>query len=129
MYTEEETKIMEETSKILDDPMLDISATCVRCPIERGHSMSVEVTTDRALSLEDVCLLPSLLTMVQPSLVFTERQIRPSEVAKTHQVYVRRLRINQHNNRHLSAFLTLDNLYRGASYNSYEIARDLSLLP
>src|SRR5437588_3958163 len=40
-YNEEEVKIVNETRKILHDPELRITATCVRVPVPVGHGESV----------------------------------------------------------------------------------------
>ena len=37
-YNQEETKMVEETRKIYNDPSIRISATCVRVPVPRAHS-------------------------------------------------------------------------------------------
>ncbi len=43
---------MNETRKILDDPSIRISATCVRVPVVTGHSEAVNVQTREPLSPE-----------------------------------------------------------------------------
>ncbi len=52
-YTTEERKMMAETRKILGEPDLRISATCVRVPVYTGHSESVNVQTRDELSPEE----------------------------------------------------------------------------
>jgi len=44
-HTDEERKLMNETRKILGDPSIAISATCVRVPVLNGHSEAVNVQT------------------------------------------------------------------------------------
>ena len=51
-HTDEERKLMNETRKILGDPSIRISATCVRVPVVTGHSEAVNVQTRDALSPE-----------------------------------------------------------------------------
>src|ERR1700722_17689905 len=50
--TDEERKLINETRKILGDPEIAISATCVRVPVVNGHSEAVNVQTRRELSTE-----------------------------------------------------------------------------
>ena len=50
---DEETKIREETRKILELPDLPLSATCVRVPIAVGHAEAVWIETEDALDAED----------------------------------------------------------------------------
>ena len=42
-YTKEEMKMVNETRKILGDPELLLTATCVRVPVFRAHSESVNI--------------------------------------------------------------------------------------
>jgi aspartate-semialdehyde dehydrogenase len=49
-HTDEERKLMNETRKILGDPSIRISATCVRVPVLTGHSEAVNVQTRDAIS-------------------------------------------------------------------------------
>ena len=49
-HTDEERKLMNETRKILGDPSIRISATCVRVPVVTGHSEAVNVQTRDPLS-------------------------------------------------------------------------------
>ena len=51
-HTDEERKLMNETRKILGDPTIRISATCVRVPVVNGHSEAVNVQTREPLSPE-----------------------------------------------------------------------------
>ncbi len=51
-HTDEERKLINETRKILGDPSIRISATCVRVPVVNGHSEAVNVQTRRELSPE-----------------------------------------------------------------------------
>ena len=49
---EEESKLREETRKILELPGLPLSATCVRVPVPVGHAEAVWVETEQPLSPE-----------------------------------------------------------------------------
>jgi aspartate-semialdehyde dehydrogenase len=53
-YTTEETKMREESRKILSLPDLPVFATAVRIPVHTGHSESVYVETDRDADLPEV---------------------------------------------------------------------------
>ncbi|MGH7448926.1 MAG: aspartate-semialdehyde dehydrogenase, partial [Longimicrobiales bacterium] len=53
-WNEEEEKIRTETRKILDLPALPVAATCVRVPVETGHSISATVELARPLSPPEV---------------------------------------------------------------------------
>ena len=46
-YTKEELKMRNESRKILDLPSLKISCTCVRVPVYRAHSISINASSSR----------------------------------------------------------------------------------
>src|SRR5207247_541700 len=52
--TTEEWKMIRETRRICSAPDLSISATCVRVPVRRAHSESVNVEFDREVTPEEV---------------------------------------------------------------------------
>src|SRR4051794_24758385 len=51
-HTDEERKLINETRKILGDPEIKVSATCVRVPVITGHSEAVNVETCEPLDPE-----------------------------------------------------------------------------
>src|SRR5437773_12232876 len=52
-YNEEEVKIVNETRKILHEPELRVTATCVRVPVPIGHGEAVFVETAQKISADD----------------------------------------------------------------------------
>ncbi len=56
-YTKEEMKMVNETRKIMGDPTIDVSPTCVRVPVAMSHSESILVETERPLSVEEALAL------------------------------------------------------------------------
>jgi len=51
-YTGEETKMRDESRKIMGLPALKVSATCVRVPVVRAHSVAVNAEFERPVSVE-----------------------------------------------------------------------------
>ncbi len=51
-YTKEEMKMVNETRKIMGDPSIDVSPTCVRVPVPLSHSESILIETERPVSPE-----------------------------------------------------------------------------
>jgi len=51
-YTKEEAKMQDEAQKIMHLPELRISATCVRVPVYRAHSVAVSAEFERVISVE-----------------------------------------------------------------------------
>ncbi len=89
-YTKEEMKMVNETVKIMGDPTIKVTATCVRVPVFYGHSESVNIETEESL-LPTMCVrfspnLPvsSLKTILTrrsiPCRLMLLRKIRPMSV-------------------------------------------------
>ncbi|HMK44966.1 MAG TPA: aspartate-semialdehyde dehydrogenase, partial [Dissulfurispiraceae bacterium] len=56
-YTKEEMKMVNETMKIMGDVSIRLTATTVRVPVFRGHSESVNIETQKKLTVADVRML------------------------------------------------------------------------
>ena len=52
-YTSEEMKMQNEGRKIMHLPELNVSCTCVRVPVMRSHSISVQLHFDRSVTVEE----------------------------------------------------------------------------
>lgn len=111
----EEYKLMHETCKLLNDS-IDIYATCVRCPIENCHSLSVDFTLNVNISVDEI-------KEILKDYVIVKDIVYPLQCVGEKDVFISRLR--KSNPKEYHCFITFDNLYRGASYNSYEIATAL----
>lgn len=120
-YTTEETKMREESRKIMGLPDLEVHATAVRIPVHTGHSESVYVETERAASLPEVVeILRSA-----PGVVFSgdpDDFPTPLEVAGEAGTYVGRIRVED---RSISYWCVSDNLLKGAATNAVQIAEAL----
>ena len=114
---DEETKIREETRKILELPDLPLSATCVRVPIPVGHAEAVWVETEDALDAEDAQRIlaeaPGLRLETAPT---------PRAAAGTDDVLVGRVRRDMAQENGLALFIACDNLRKGAALNAVQIA-------
>ena len=53
-YNEEENKMVMETRKIFGEPKMMISATCIRVPIARAHSESINIEFERPMTPDQV---------------------------------------------------------------------------
>ncbi|MCA1728382.1 MAG: aspartate-semialdehyde dehydrogenase [Actinobacteria bacterium] len=121
-YTTEETKMREETRKILSLPDLPVFATAVRIPVHTGHAESVYVETEREASLEEV--LEVLRTA--PGVSFSGEAAdfpTPLEVAGESGTYVGRVRVEGNM---ISYWCVADNLLKGAATNAVQIAESLA---
>jgi aspartate-semialdehyde dehydrogenase len=122
-YTTEERKMMAETRKILGDPDLRISATCVRVPVYTGHSESVNVQTRDDLSPEEcrelLAAAPGVQVIDDPANGLYPLAI---EGAGQDDVLVGRIRRDPSHERCLNMWVVGDNLRKGAATNAVQVA-------
>jgi aspartate-semialdehyde dehydrogenase len=124
-WTEEERKMVDETRKILSLPDLAVAATCVRVPVDVGHSVQVMVETERDLSPEDareaLASFPGVLLQREPGSFPT-----PLDAAGRDEVLVGRVRRDPFLPRTLHLWVVADNLRKGAATNAVQILEALA---
>jgi aspartate-semialdehyde dehydrogenase len=122
-HTDEERKLMNETRKILGDPSIRISATCVRVPVVTGHSESVNVQTREQLTPESARELlssaPGITVVDDPA---GARYPQAIDAAGSDQVYVGRIRRDPSHEHALDMWIVSDNLRKGAATNAVQLA-------
>ena len=122
-HTDEERKLINETRKILGDPEIRVSATCVRVPVVTGHSEAVNVETREPLSPERarelLAAAPGVTVVDDPA---ASRFPMAIEAAGRDDVFVGRIRRDPGNERALDLFVVADNLRKGAATNAVQIA-------
>lgn len=114
---EEESKLRDETRKILELPELPLSATCVRVPVPVGHAESVWIETEQPLSPERARELLGAAESVR-----VEEFPTPGQAAGADEALVGRIRRDPAAENGLSLFLACDNLRKGAALNGIQIA-------
>ena len=114
---DEESKLREETRKILELPELPVSATCVRVPVPVGHAESVWVETDEPFTPSRARELLSAAPSVR-----VEEFPTPGLAAGGDEALVGRIRRDPAAENGLSLFLACDNLRKGAALNGIQIA-------
>jgi aspartate-semialdehyde dehydrogenase len=117
-YSTEETKMREETRKILSLPDLPVFATAVRIPVHTGHAESVYVETGRQVELHEV--LETLGTA--QGVEVTDDFPTPLEIAGEEGTYVGRVRVEGNV---IQYWCVADNLLKGAATNAVQIAESL----
>jgi aspartate-semialdehyde dehydrogenase len=121
--TTEETKLVRETHKILEDDGIGISATCVRVPVWRSHSEAVWIETERPLSAdrarELLASAPGVRLVDDPA---AARYPMPSEATGADDVLVGRIRQDGSRRNGLALWVVADNLRKGAALNGVQIA-------
>jgi len=124
-YNEEERKVIFESRKILHDPSLKITATCIRVPVVRAHSESVNVEfeTGQRPALEAI---RQSLKQFPGVAVVDDREHNhfpmPIEASGRDEVLVGRLRLDLSNDDAIELFLSGDQILKGAALNGIQIA-------
>jgi len=118
----EERKVSAELRKIWGLPRLPVSATTVRVPVERGHSLAVWLEFARPMTPSRARQLLSRAPGVR---LWPEGDYpTPLDAAGTAPVHVGRIRQGAHA-RELCLWIVSDNLLKGAALNSIQIAEAL----
>jgi aspartate-semialdehyde dehydrogenase len=121
-FSVEETKLRDETRRILGLPDLPLSSTCVRVPVLRAHAQAVHVELSRPLAPEDALRLYEGAEGVR---AMREGLPTPREVAGTDDVVVGRVRADRAFTPGLALWCVMDQLRKGAALNAVQIAERL----
>ncbi|WP_322883322.1 aspartate-semialdehyde dehydrogenase (plasmid) [Sinorhizobium medicae] len=122
--TLEERKLARESRKILAMPDLRLTSTCVRVPVENGHSEAVYLEFEEPVCLEQV----HQLFAQEAGVRLYADGIRkgyptPRFITNPEDVHVARVRVNSENPRGLWLWVVADNLQVGAALNALLIAQ------
>ena len=121
--TKEETKVINESRKILDLPNLRISATAVRVPVERSHSEAVHVELSRALSPDQAraafAAMQGVTVVDDPA---NHSYPLAADAAGSDEIFVGRVRTDASVEHGLAFWVVSDNVRKGAATNAVQIA-------
>lgn len=122
-YNEEEIKMVKETHKILHDPKIRITATCVRVPVLRAHSEALVLEFDKPFSPEEARRIlekaPGVRVIDEPEKNYFPM---PLEASSKEEILVGRIRKDLSNENGLCLFVAGDQLWKGAALNAIQIA-------
>ncbi|HSG14225.1 MAG TPA: Asd/ArgC dimerization domain-containing protein [Gaiellaceae bacterium] len=121
---DEETKIRDETRKILELPELPVTATCVRVPTVVGHAEAIWIETEDRISPED-----AVRVLAQAPGIRLEDVPSHGHAVGIDEVVVGRIRSDHSAGNGLALFLISDNLRKGAALNAIQIAETLAGAP
>ena len=125
-YTTEETKLIYETRKILNDESINITATVVRIPVKGGHSESVNIEFAKDFSTEDVkkilAMSPGIIVQDEPK---SNLYPMPRYTEGKNEVFVGRIRRDFSHKKTLNMWIVADNLRKGAATNAVQIVEKL----
>ena len=125
-YTKEETKMINETRKILGKPDLRITATTVRVPVLNSHSESINVEFENDFDLNELKNLlknyPGIILEDDPT-----NNLYPlaQNANGTDNVYVGRIRRDESVPFGINIWVVADNIRKGAASNAIQIVEKL----
>lgn len=122
-YTGEETKMMLESRKIMGLPDLRVSATTVRVPVVRAHSVAVNAEFERPVTVE--AARAAIAAFAGAELVDDPAQRRyptPLEFSRKVKCGVGRIRLDTALDNGLALWVSGDNLWKGAALNAVQNA-------
>ena len=125
-YTKEEMKMVNETVKILENPDVRVTATCVRVPVFFGHAESVNIQTEKKLTARDcraiLAQAPGVAVRDNP-----REGIYPTplDCGGTDEAFVGRIRDDETIENGLNLWIVADNVRKGAALNAVQIAEEL----
>ena len=123
-YNTEERKMIDETRKIFHEPDIAITATCVRVPVLRAHSESINLTFERPITPHEVT---AILRDAPGVRVVDDRDLgrfpMPIDASGADDVLVGRIRqdASQEGGRGIDLFVSGDQLRKGAALNAIQI--------
>ncbi len=124
--TKEEWKMVVETKKIMHAPDIEVAATCVRVPVLRCHSESVNVQFAQPVTLEAaraaLAAAPGITVLDDPA---AKDYPMPAMLEGTDDTYVGRLRVDPTVPSGLQMWVVADQLRKGAALNAVQIAEGL----
>lgn len=125
-YTKEESKMINETRKILGNENLPVTATCVRVPVRYSHSVSCNVELENPFDLEELILG---LSKANGVVVINENKDNmypmPLFIEGKDKTYVGRIRRDYSVENGLNLWIVADNIRKGAATNAIQIAEKL----
>ncbi|HPP67129.1 MAG TPA: aspartate-semialdehyde dehydrogenase [bacterium] len=125
-YYSEEVKMIVETKKILDEPEIQISATCARVPVINGHSESItacfELDPDINICKEILSSSPGVSVLDKPQEAVYPLAV---DVSGKDDIHVGRIRKNTALKNAIDMWVVGDNIKKGAALNAVQIAEKL----
>ena len=127
-YNDEEAKVIQETRKIFGDPDIRVSATCVRVPVLRAHSVAITFECERRITPAQV----RELMQTAPGVKLVDDAQRnyfpmPQDATGQDPILVGRIRqdLSDPSGRSICLFVAGDQLLKGAALNAVQIAEVL----
>ncbi|MBN1475561.1 aspartate-semialdehyde dehydrogenase [Candidatus Sumerlaeota bacterium] len=125
-YLHEEVKMIKETVKIFGDESIHVTATCVRIPVIRCHSETLNVELVKPFTLDEVreALAGAEGVTVQDDVANNVYPV-PLACSFLDDVFVGRLRVDNTLPQAVNMWICGDQIKKGAALNAIQIAEDL----
>ena len=124
-YNDEETKVIKETKKIFEDDAIAVSATCIRVPVLRAHSVSMTFECERPITPDEVRALLANAPGVKLVDDWANNYFpMPIDASGQGDVLAGRIRkdLSDPSGKSISMFVAADQLLKGAALNAVQIA-------
>lgn len=129
-YNEEETKVIEECQKILEEPQLRIAITCIRVPVLRAHSIALNVEFEQCITAEKARGVLQNAPGIQLMEDWEQNRFpMPLDATGQEEVFVGRIREDRSNPNTLDLWVVGDQLLKGAALNTIQIMELLCPTP
>ena len=128
-YTKEEMKMFNEARKIMHMPELLLSCSCVRVPVLRAHSESLNMEFEQDITPEEAREIiknaPGVVLCDDPA---NKVYPMPIDATDKYDVLVGRIRqdVSRNDKKGLEMFISGDQLLKGAALNAVQIAEVLN---
>lgn len=122
-YTSEEMKMQNEGRRILHAPDLNVTCTCVRVPVVRSHSLSMNILLKDEMSVEEIKKLMEKAKGCK--LVDDPQNLQypmPLDTSDQDLVYVGRIRKDLCQKKAVNLWCCGDQIRKGAAINAIQIA-------
>ncbi|MFY7843014.1 MAG: aspartate-semialdehyde dehydrogenase [Rhabdochlamydiaceae bacterium] len=122
-YVEEELKMIHETRKILNDDSIKISPTCVRVPVLRAHSLSMNVSFEKDVSLQEIYRILEQAPGIKILNDYNQHVFpMPVLASEKEEVLCGRIREDFTEKNTFNFWVAGDQLLKGAALNAIQIA-------
>jgi aspartate-semialdehyde dehydrogenase len=127
-YNEEEMKMLHETHKIFSDDKIGITCTCVRVPVMRAHSESINLEFENPITPDEVrAILKDAPGVTLLDDYKNNRFPMPLDADGKDDVYVGHIRQDESlpGNKGINIWLCGDQIRKGAALNALQIAETM----
>ena len=117
-FTSEEMKMQNEGRKILHLPFMKVDCTCVRVPVMRSHSISVQAVFEKHISVKDA---EKAISEFDGDVLCETELPTPLKTSNQDRVFVGRIRQSLISENGLVLWCCGDQIRKGAATNAVEI--------